>query len=267
MGLLFFETREEFSTNSKICRDRGYLMKHRVLAFFVCLLFFTPHWAKTQAAVITQWSIETGPHTNVVNTATFSRAADVGTGTLSGVHASAATDWTFPSGNGSSRSISSNNWGVGDYWQFSSSTTGFENISLSWSQTSSGSGPRDFRLAYSVNGGGFTNFTTYQVSNNSGGWSGVSVPGDIHSVSLTGIFGLNNAASVVFQLINDSTSSAAGGGGVVAGNGTSRIDDFTINGSVIVPAAVPEPTSMAFLGSLLVASLIRTRMGRRSTTA
>src|SRR5262245_41131408 len=41
-----------------------------------------------------------------------------GTGSLSGLHASAATDWTTPTGNGSANAYSSNTWADGDYYQF-----------------------------------------------------------------------------------------------------------------------------------------------------
>lgn len=81
----------------------------------------------TQAqVVIAKWTFETSPPADLFDSATIgSIAADEGTGTALGSHASAATDWTTPSGNGSANSLSSNTWAVGDYCQFSLETTGY----------------------------------------------------------------------------------------------------------------------------------------------
>ena len=48
-------------------------------------------------------------------------------------------------GNGSTKSLSANNWSVGDYWQLQLSTVGFSGLSLSYDQTGSATGPQGFR--------------------------------------------------------------------------------------------------------------------------
>ncbi len=68
-------------------------------------------------------------------------APEVGAGAASGNHASARPCTAAPSGNGSAHSFSSNNWAVGDYYQFTFNTTGFTGLTLSFDETSSNTGP------------------------------------------------------------------------------------------------------------------------------
>jgi len=164
-----------------------------------------------------------------------------------GSHAGAST-YSTPAGNGSAHSFSSNTWAVNDYYQFSTSSTGYSGIVVSWSQTSSNTGPRDFVLQYSSTGPGgpFTQFGgTMAVMANlnpPGFWnSTTAVPAYNFSVDLSSVAALNNAASIVFRLVNNSTASANSTAPVAAG-GTDRVDNFLIH------ANVPEPVSLAFLG-------------------
>ena len=53
-------------------------------------------------------------------------------------------------------SYSSNQWQIGDYYQFQVSTVGQSQIGLVFDQTSSATGPRDFKVQYSTNGTTFT---------------------------------------------------------------------------------------------------------------
>ena len=110
------------------------------------------------AQTIATWTFETtsGSITGS-GTSLTGIAADSGTGTASQVHASSAT-YSSPAGNGSAHSFSANTWGANDYTQFSFSTTGLHGISLSFDQTSSSTGPKDWTLSYSLNGTTFTTF-------------------------------------------------------------------------------------------------------------
>lgn len=89
-----------------------------------------------------------------------------GSSILNGVHAVAATSWTTPVGNGSTDSYNSNNWSVGDYWQFKTSTLGYVAINVTWDQTRSSTGPGDFTLSWSTDGTNFTNVLNYVVQVN-----------------------------------------------------------------------------------------------------
>ena len=114
---------------------------------------------------IAKWgfdAITTANTGTTVNLGSGSTAADQGVQTsgssFTAVHSSASTVWSNPAGNGSTKAISSNNWTVGDYYQFVVNTNGYYNISVLFDQTGSNTGPRNFKLQYSKNG------TSIQIS-------------------------------------------------------------------------------------------------------
>jgi hypothetical protein len=201
-----------------------------VYVFAVVAFVFSP--VASKGSIIARWTFETSTPADVNNSSTISSlAADVGTGTASGFHTSAGTDWSTPVGNGSANSLSANDWGVGDYFQFRVSTVGEMNIKVSWDQVSSGTGPTSFKLQYGTDGNTFTDFASYTVSTDSGSWvSGTYKPAFTFSYDLSAITGLNNASDVYFRLVNLATVSGTAG--------TSRYDNFTVE-------AVPEPTNIA----------------------
>jgi len=173
------------------------------------------------------------------------------------LHASAATDWTTPSGNGSTDSFSSNTWGVGDYYQFQSGSIGATGLSLSFDQISSNTGPGSFQLAYSTDGSTFTNSgAAYTVIANASPnvWNSTTpITTSSFSFDLSGITALNNQPNIYFRLIDASTVSA--NGGTVAVAGTSRVDNF-----VISAVTVPEPGALAaLLGGVAFLGVIRRR--------
>jgi hypothetical protein len=181
-------------------------------------------------------------------TSLFNVSADFGTGTASGTHGTAAV-FSTPSGNGSAKAISANRWAVGDYWQFQTSTLGYNGIMVSWDQTSSGSGPGFGRLQYSTDGSAFTSvgddYSILQNGTPHTSW-GSSPPRSAFytfNVDLSGIPALNNASAVYFRLLDDSTVSADGS--TVTTAGADRVDNFSV-------LLVPEPSSLAFvaLGAL-----------------
>jgi hypothetical protein len=167
--------------------------------------------------------------------------AEVGTGTAAGFHAG-VTLYSSPAGNGSAHSMSSTNWVVGDFYQFAVSTLSAQNIQVSYDQTSSGTGPGQFYLAYSTDG---VNFTVALARTNSvqanaspnPTWNGTtSSPIYTTNYDLGAISGINNQPVVYFRVVDASTVSA--NGGTVAGGGTSRIDNFSVNGSTGTPPAI-----------------------------
>lgn len=206
----------------------------KTLAAAAALVAFLP----AQADTLAQWTFETS-----VPTTAGPLAPEVGSGAASGFHAGAST-YSNPTGNGSVESFSSNNWLVGDYYQFSFSTLGFSGLTISFDQTSSGTGPRDFNLAYSTDGSSFTTFQAYTVLANAAPnptWSSATYNA-IYTLNfdLSAIAALDNQASVLIRLVDASTVSAAGG--VVASGGTNRVDNF-----IAMSSPVPEPGSLALL--------------------
>lgn len=214
----------------------------------------------SHAVTVVQWDFEdpTTPADLANATALPAVAASLGTGTAIGQHASASTDWTTPVGNGSANALSSNTWAIGDYYQFSFATTGYADMVLSFDQTGSNTGPRDFALTYSTNGVDFTAFADYDVLANGsvgGSWSsGTYNSAYTFSFDLSAISALDNQASIMVRLV--ATSTTALNGSTVASGGTNRIDNFSVT-----MAPVPEPETFALMlgGLAVVARLARRR--------
>jgi hypothetical protein len=198
----------------------------------------------TNAQPIAQWTFETSPPADLTDTASISGiAADIGSGTASGVHAGATTDWSTPAGNGSANSLSVNSWAPGDYFQLQTATIGFSGISVSFDQTGSATGPRDFTFSYSTDGVNYTDFSNYSVLLNGGApnpaWSATTnSTGYTQFYDLSSISALNNAPNVYFRIVDAGATSI--NGGAVGAAGTGRIDNFTVQ-------QVPEPATFGFL--------------------
>jgi hypothetical protein len=193
------------------------------------------------AQTIATWTFETtsGSITGSGTTLT-GIAADSGTGTASQVHASSAT-YSSPAGNGSAHSLSANTWAVGDYTQFQLSTVGFSGLSLSYDQVSSGTGPRDFTLSYSLDGTSFTQIGgTYSVLANASPnpvWNSATAS-SLYTFNDNLGSSVDNSPTVFFRIAD--ASAVNPNGGAVATTGTDRVDNFSV---FVTP--VPEPSTMA----------------------
>ncbi len=193
-----------------------------------------------QAVTVVQWDFEAAVVSATATTTLPGIAASLGSGTATGVHAASTTVYSTPGGNGSPKAISANNWAIGDYWQFSFSTTGYTGVSVSFDQGSSSTGPKDFTLAYSTDGFTFSNFASYALPLTSNFNSSTFNSGFTVTYDLSAVTALNNKASVAIRLIDASTVSI--GGGVVGTTGTDRVDNFTV-----MATAVPEAETAAML--------------------
>ncbi|MDX1914063.1 MAG: PEP-CTERM sorting domain-containing protein [Methylophilus sp.] len=209
--------------------------------------------SSVNAATVAQWTFETS-----VPTTSGTFAPEVGSGSALGSHVSTSVVYSNPVGNGSVESFSSNNWSVGDFYQFSVSTLGFSGVTLSWDQISSATGPRDFSLSYSLNGTSFTNYANYSVIANStpNAWSSSTpVSTSSYAYDLSSITALNNQSNVFFRLVDVSTVSA--NGGTVATAGTDRVDNFTVSAVASVPEA--DTYAMLLAGMGLMGFVLRRR--------
>lgn len=140
-----------------------------------------------------------------------------------------------PVGNGSQESFSANGWTAGTYYQFTTSSIGYENITFSWMQTRSGTGPDLFDLELSIDGGAFTtllnDYVVPQVT-----WSSLAPAVDTSSEFGPIILpaGAANASTLTFRLVSQVTSASAG---------TNRVDNVVVQGALI-----PAPGAAALLG-------------------
>ncbi len=198
-----------------------------------------------KAELIAGWSITTAISTPTTGSAFSYGAADQGALTagtmLSGFHAQSSTAWTTPAGNGSTYSLSSDKWSQGDYYQIAFSTVGYESISVEWDQTRSGTGPSEFRVDVSVDGGNsFTTALSYSVIqagavlSGTNAWSSSSARQPQFTLSTPLLVGASDS-SVILRFIAT---------GLNLGAGTNRIDNISVTGNAIVPA----PGAAALLG-------------------
>mgnify|MGYP001548974126 CR=1 FL=1 len=214
----------------------------------------------SQASILAQWTFETSqPATSGPFAA--ENGIFAGTSQASGFHANPAAVYSSPAGARSAQSFSSQNWAEGDYYQFTTSTLGYNDVTVSFEAASSGTGPKNFQIAYSLDGSSFSVLDDYIVlvtgSPNptwSASMSAANAALFAFSFDFSTVSALNNQDLVYFRLIDSGTTSA--GGGTVAGTGTSRVDDFTISASLIPTdpgstVAVPEPATF-MAGALLV---------------
>ena len=201
------------------------------------------------ADVIAGWSMSTAVAAATTGSNYTYGAADLGaltSGTsLSGFHTASATTttWSSPAGNGSTYSLSSNNWTTGDYYQVSMATTGYSDISVSWDQTRSGSGPSSFSLSMSTDGG--ANFTTLLASytvvqaglagSGTAAWTALTNQTGFTTTTIIGISAANQG-NILLRFSSLSTTAAAG---------TGRVDNISVTGALV---AVPAPGAVALIG-------------------
>ena len=217
-------------------------MKTLALVFALLAAGSAPAFAQTTLA---GWTFETSAPVS-----SGPVAPEIGTGVASGSHAGVAT-YSSPSGNGSAHSFSSNTWGIGDFYQFTTSTLGSSGIAVSFDQTGSATGPKDFKFSYSIDGTNFTQFATYGVLVNASPnpiWnSSTSSALFTNSFNLSSVGVLDNVANVYFRISDTTTTSL--NGGTVATGGTDRVDNFFIT-------AIPEPSTYALFSGLAAFALI-----------
>ena len=160
---------------------------------------------------------------------------------LKAVKSVAASTYTSPAGNGSQYAFSANNWSPNDYFQAKFSTLGFTDINLGWDQARSSTGPDEFRVLMSVDGGtSFTELLAYTVLQSGGGgspgtWSSTTY-NPLYSFTLSLGAAAANQAEVIVRFQNfEAVASAA--------TGSNRIDNI-----LVTQGPVPAPGALALLG-------------------
>jgi hypothetical protein len=214
-----------------------------------------------KAAIIADWTFETSqpniPTPGAANSSSYASEIGINASSsyASGQHADATTVWSSPAGNGSAHSFSSTKWASGDYYQFSVSTVGFVQISVAFDQISSGTGPANFHFEYSTDGGAnFSTFADYAITHTT-----FTVSSTTFNENLSAMTGLDNNAGVVFRLVDANSTSE--GGGTVNTTGTSKVDNFIVNGISVVPEP-PGWGAISALGLLGICGLREWRQRR-----
>ncbi len=203
--------------------------------------------ASASAALVCGWTMPTAVTAATTGSNYTYGAADQGEVTagtsLSGYHALLATTWSSPAGNGSTYSLSCNNWTISDYFQISCSTTGYADpISFSFDQTRSGTGPATFDVLMSTDGGASfsTVLAAYSVAqaglagSGTTTWSTLTNQPTTFTTTVSGLTAASNQATVIFRIQSTVTTAAAG---------TNRVDNIQVNSG-----AVPAPGAIALVG-------------------
>ena len=213
-------------------------MKKLIGLFATLTVFVTLQLAK--ADTIAEWTFETTYPGYWLDAGVWftNIPADIGWGTASALH-SQATGYVVNSGNGSTHSMGvTNSWEVGDFFQFAVSTAEYQNITISYDQAGSLTGPRMFFFEYSIDGSTFAKFgSDYRVNVGQWTYSSTSTTNSF-SFDLSSVTSINDQTTVYFRIVDDST--IAIGGGTVRGYMDDRIDNFLVSAQ-----PVPEPSTMA----------------------
>lgn len=166
---------------------------------------------------------------------------EFGYGMASGLHQEPAI-YSHPAGNGSTNSFCATNWTVGDYYQFACSNLSLcSEMSAAWDQVSSATGPGMFQLQYSKDGMNFSNLgLPYQVYVNDdlpgpdAFWNATTFNPYTHYIqNLSSITQEIGTQAIWFRLVDVADTSADGD--IIGPSGSSRVDNFTITGTEIVP--------------------------------
>ena len=141
--------------------------------------------------------------------------------------------------------------------QFAVSTAGIQNIVVSWSQQSSKTGGKYFRLQYSTNSG--ASFVDFPVA--------VVLPLATNVFTaftndLSAMPGVSNNPNFVFRIVAEFQSTATGSGSAAyvaanagstyASSGTTRFDMVTVSGTSYIVATPAALTSVAFTNGQFV---------------
>ncbi len=205
---------------------------------------------------------------SVLTSAFFSTGylAEVGTGTVYGVHTVTNSVWSFPVGNGSVNSASATGWTSGNsYWEIEVPTATFRDIIVNFDQVSSSTGPRNWKFQYKVgSAGSYVDVGTYAnlPNGNSGTISNPSWSSSVVNLANRYTFDLSaisaiedvSGSNVFFRLLVDGTQQAGSNVTAFPTTGTNRIDNV-----LITATPVPEPMTAGLLTAAASAMLARRR--------
>jgi hypothetical protein len=198
--------------------------------------------AAANADIVAGWTFQNSAFiSSTTGSSTFTYPQTGTTTAFTGYHADARTKWYNNVGNGSTAAVNSDYWTVGDYYQASLSTTGYTGISLNFDMTRSASGPANFKVDISTNGGtSWSTISTVSVIQNAaapagpGTWTSATSYA-AYTSTITGITAAENQASLLIRWISTSAASSTGG--------TARMDNVQVQGTL-----VPAPGAAALVG-------------------
>jgi endonuclease/exonuclease/phosphatase family metal-dependent hydrolase len=218
----------------------------------------------TNPVVFAQWNFNS--ITPDGNTTTGTTAPSVGSGTASMVGGVTANGTGFATGDTTldpAGSTDNSAWNTTTYpasgnnktagAQFAVSTAGIQNIVVSWSQQSSKTGGKYFRLQFSTNSG--VNFVDFPAA------AILPLATNFYAFTndLSAMPGVSNNSNFVFRIVAEFQSTATGSGSAAyvaansgstyASSGTTRFDMVTISGISYIAATAAALTQVSFTNS------------------
>ena len=198
--------------------------------------------AAANADIIAGWTFQNAAFiSSTTGSSTFTYPQTGTTTAFTGYHADARTKWYNNTGNGSTAAVNSDYWTVGDYYQASLSTTGYSGISINFDMTRSASGPQNFKVDISTNGGtSWSTIGTVAVIQNAaaptgaGSWTSAAYNA-AYTTTFSGITAADNQNSLLVRWISTSASGSTGG--------TARMDNVQVQGTLL-----PAPGAAALVG-------------------
>ncbi|MGA2242970.1 MAG: immunoglobulin domain-containing protein [Verrucomicrobiota bacterium] len=218
----------------------------------------------TNPVVFAQWNINS--ITPDGDTTTGTTAPSVGSGTASMIGGVTANGTGFATGDKTldpAGSTDNSAWNTTTYpasgnnktagTQYAVSTAGIQNIVVSWSQQSSKTGGKYFRLQFSTNSGvSFVDFPTAAV---------LPLATNFYAFTndLSAMPGVSNNSNFVFRIVAEFQSTAtgsgtnayvaAGSGSTYASSGTTRFDMVSVSGISYIAATAAELTQVGLTNS------------------
>ncbi|WP_455714920.1 CehA/McbA family metallohydrolase, partial [Anaerosporobacter sp.] len=137
-------------------------------------------------------------------------------------------------------------WSVDNYWQMGFNPSGYENLAIGFEAFSSGTGPAEFKLQYSLDG------TTFQDIENAIYTIASTKSSDTTKYIMELPSVLSNVSQLYIRWVNIGTLSV--NNGIVAATGTSSLGSITLSGTPIagyVPTVVEPVTATYETGSVV----------------
>nr|WP_246362791.1 DUF4073 domain-containing protein [Paenibacillus alba] len=137
--------------------------------------------------------------------------------------------FSYPTTSGS-KAVSTSGWDAsGDkYWLASFDASGYSYLQVTSKQTSSGTGPKEFKLQYSLDGTTWSNVPNAAIT--------ITTASTFVSLDNATLPAAANNQSTVYIRWLLASSNAINAGATIATGGTSRLDDVVVTGILLRPA-------------------------------